>query len=50
MKLLEHIEERINILKESLANLQNQVNAHMGAIQELERIKKEFEIKDLQEN
>jgi hypothetical protein len=37
------IESRILELKKSLENLQNNANAHIGAIQELERLKKELE-------
>lgn len=38
-----HIEERVAQLKKSLESIQNNANAHIGAIQELERILKEWD-------
>lgn len=36
------IEKRLTVLRDSLIKLQNNANAHIGAIQELERLLKEY--------
>lgn len=45
----EKIEKRIQELKESLVRLQNNANAHIGAIQELETLLKNLDVNDVKE-
>jgi prefoldin subunit 5 len=41
--MIEKLDKRIAEIKESLTKVQNNANAHIGAIQELERLKAEIE-------
>ena len=43
MDVIDFVNQRIVELKEGVIKLQNMANAHLGAIQELERLKAEIE-------
>lgn len=43
MDMKKLIEERLKVLRDSLVSLQNNTNAHLGGIQELERLKSELD-------